>query len=220
MLQSALKYYMLSDFLISWLFKFLSLFYWVFPNMTPCRKKKSEFWETRKTCCPLLDNIWIRCTLRMQGMSSVSKLQKQLCFSRTACGQLFTAHPLSTFSSPLLMFSLLSHIWLFATPWTAACLASLSFTISQSLLKLMFIELVMPSTHLILCFPLLLLPSVFSSIRVFSSESALPFRWPKCWSFSISQSVSQFSCSVVSNSLRPHGLQHARLPCLSPTPGA
>ena len=77
----------------------------------------------------------------------------------------------------------LSHVQLFATPWTAAHQASLSFTISQGLLKLMSIESVMPSNHLILC-PLLLPPSIFPSIRVFSSESALCIRWPKYWSFS------------------------------------
>ena len=80
----------------------------------------------------------------------------------------------------------LSRVRLFATPWTAACQASLSITYSWSLL--MFIELVMPSNHLILCCPLLLLPSVFPSIRVFSHESALHIRWPKDWSFSISPS--------------------------------
>ena len=79
---------------------------------------------------------------------------------------------------------LLSHVRLFATPWTAACQASLSITSSWNLLKLMSIELVMPSNHLILCCPLLLLPSIFPSIRVFSNESALPIRWPKDWSFS------------------------------------
>ena len=82
----------------------------------------------------------------------------------------------------------LSHIQLFATLWTAARQASLSFTISQSLLKLMLVESVMQCNHLILCCPLLLLPSVFPSIRVFSSESALRMRWPKDWSFSISPS--------------------------------
>ena len=71
------------------------------------------------------------------------------------------------------------------TPWTAAHQASLSFTISQSLFKLMFIESVMPSNHLILCHPFLLLPSIFPSIRVFSKESALHIRWPNYWSFSI-----------------------------------
>ena len=79
---------------------------------------------------------------------------------------------------------------LFETPWTAALQASLSFTISRSLLKLMSIELVMPSNHLILCHPLLLLPSIFPSIRVFSDESVLHIRWPKYWSFSISISPS------------------------------
>ena len=83
---------------------------------------------------------------------------------------------------------LLSCVWLFTTPWTAACQASLSITNSQSLLKLMSIELVMPSGHLILRGPLLLLPSIVDSIRIFYSESALCFRGPKYWSFSISPS--------------------------------
>ena len=83
---------------------------------------------------------------------------------------------------------LLSYVQLFATPWTAALQAPLSITNSQSLLKLMSIKLVMPSNHLILCRPLLLLSSVFPSIRVFSNESALCIRWPKYWSFSISPS--------------------------------
>ena len=78
----------------------------------------------------------------------------------------------------------LSHVQLFAIPWTEAYQASLSFTISWSLLRLMSIELVMPSSHLILCHPLLLLPLVFPSIRVFSNTSTLCIRWPKYWSFS------------------------------------
>ena len=82
----------------------------------------------------------------------------------------------------------LSHVWLFVTPWTAACQTSLSFTISQSLLKLMSIESAMPSNHLILCRPLLLPSSIFPSIRVFSNELALYIRWPKYWSFSNSPS--------------------------------
>ena len=89
----------------------------------------------------------------------------------------------------------LSHIQLFLTPLTATHQASLSFTISQSLLKLMSIESVMPSNHLILCHPLLLLPSIFPSIRVFFNESVLPFSWPKYWSFSFSISPSN-ECSV------------------------
>ena len=84
----------------------------------------------------------------------------------------------------------LSHVWLFATPWTTVCQASLYITISQSSLKLMSIELVMPSNHLILCHPLLLLPSVFPSIKVFSNESILRMRWPKYWNFSFSISPS------------------------------
>ena len=82
----------------------------------------------------------------------------------------------------------LSCVKLFATQWTTTRQASLSFTISQSLLKLMSTESVMPSNHLILCHPLLLLPSIFSGIRVFSNESALPIRRPKCFSFCISPS--------------------------------
>ena len=81
---------------------------------------------------------------------------------------------------------LLSHVRLFVTSWTVALQASLSFTISRSLLRLMSTEMVMPSDHLNLCPPLLLLPSVFPNIRVFSNESALGIRWPKYWSFSFS----------------------------------
>ena len=80
----------------------------------------------------------------------------------------------------------LSHIQLFATPWTASRQTSLSITNSRSLLKFMSIQSVIPSNHLILCHPLLLLPSIFPSIRVFSNESALHIRWPKDWSFSFS----------------------------------
>ena len=92
----------------------------------------------------------------------------------------------------------LSHIWLFVIPWTAAHQASLSFTISWSLLTLMSIESVMPSNHLILCHPLLLLPSIFPSIRVFSNESALPIRWPKHWSFSFNISPSNEHPGLIS----------------------
>ena len=85
----------------------------------------------------------------------------------------------------------LSRVRLLETPWTTAHQASLSVTNSQTLPKFMSIKLVMPSSHLILCHPLLLLPSIFSSIRVFSNESALHMRWPKYWSFSFS--ISSFS---------------------------
>ena len=93
---------------------------------------------------------------------------------------------------------MLSHVRLFATPWTTACQASLSITNSWSLLRLMSIELVMPSNHLILCHPLLLLPSIFPSIRVFSNESALHIRWPKYWSFSFNISPSNEHSGLIS----------------------
>ena len=98
---------------------------------------------------------------------------------------------------PLLLL-LFSRVQLFATPWTEAHQASLSFTISWSLLKLMPIESVMPSNHLILCRPLLLPPSILLSVRVFSSESALHIRWPKYWSFSFSISPSKEYSGLIS----------------------
>ena len=93
---------------------------------------------------------------------------------------------------------LLSRVWLFVTPWTAAHQASLSTTNSQSLLKLMSIESVMPSNHLILCHPILLSPSIFLSIRLFSNESALRIRWPKYGSFSFSISPSKEHPGLIS----------------------
>jgi len=92
----------------------------------------------------------------------------------------------------------LSHVQLFATPWTAAHQASLSITNPQTLLKLMSIKSVMPSNHLILCRPLLLMPSIFPSIRVFSNESVLHIRWPKYWSFSFSISPSNEYSGLIS----------------------
>ena len=89
-------------------------------------------------------------------------------------------------------------VWLFATPWTVARQASLSITNSQSLIKLMSIESVMPCNHLILWHPLLLLPSIFPSIRVFSSESVFHIRWPKYWSFSFSISPSTEYSELIS----------------------
>ena len=92
----------------------------------------------------------------------------------------------------------LSHVWVFATPWTAAHQASLSITNSWSLLKFMSIKLVMPSKHLILCLPLLLLFSIFPSIKVYSNESALRIRWPKYWNFSFSISPSNEYSALIS----------------------
>ena len=93
---------------------------------------------------------------------------------------------------------MLSCVRLFGTPWTAACQASLFFTIAQSLLQFMSVESVMPSNQLILCRPLLLLPSIFPSIRVFSNESALHIRWPKYWSFSFDISPSNEHPGLIS----------------------
>ena len=93
---------------------------------------------------------------------------------------------------------MLSAVWLFVTPWIAALQASLSFTNSQSLFKLMSIESVMPSNHIILCRPILLLPSIFPSIRVFSNESALHIRWPKYYNFNFSLSTSNEYSGLIS----------------------
>ena len=100
--------------------------------------------------------------------------------------------------SQLLLFSLFSCVRLFATPRTAAFQASLSITISWSLLKLMSLESVMPSNHLILCHPLLLLPSIFPSIRVFSNGSVFLIKWPKYWSFSFRISPSNEYSGLIS----------------------
>ena len=93
---------------------------------------------------------------------------------------------------------LLSHVQFFVTPWTVACQASLSITNSQSLPKLMSIELVIPSNHLILCRPRLLPPSIFPSIRGFSNESVLFIRWPKYWNFSFNISSSNEHSGLIS----------------------
>jgi len=108
-------------------------------------------------------------------------LEPRIIGSNSGCWRLNTQ-----FSS----VQLLSHVWLFVTPWTTAHQASLSITNSRSLLKLISIESVMPSNNLILCRPLLLLPSIFPSIRVFSNESVLGIRWPNYWSFSFNISPS------------------------------
>ena len=101
-------------------------------------------------------------------------------------------------SLPLTQLFSHSVMWLFVTPWTAAHQASLSFIISRSLLKLKSIESVMPFNHLILCHPLLLLPSIFPSINVFSNESALHIRWPRYYSFSFSISPSNECSGLIS----------------------
>ena len=107
---------------------------------------------------------------------------------------------------------LLSHVQLFTTPWTATRQASLSITNSWSLPKLMSIESVMPSNHLTLCNPLLLLPSIFPNIRVFSNESALHIRWPKYWSFSFNISPSNEHPGLISFTVRYLIAYHSGLP--------
>ena len=113
--------------------------------------------------------------------------------------KLLTSHPFSS-------VQLLSRVRLFATPWMTARQASLSITNSRSSLKLMFIELVMPSSHLILCHPLYLLPPIPPSIRVFSNESSLRIRWLKYWSFSFSISPSNEYSGLISFRIDPFDL--------------
>ena len=109
----------------------------------------------------------------------------------------------------------LSRVWLFATPWTAACQASLSITNYWSLLRLVSIKSAMSSNHLILCHPLLLLPTIFPSIRVFSNESVLRIRWPKFWSFSFSISPSNDYSGLISLRIEfPSGLDENSKPRL------
>ena len=126
----------------------------------------------------------------------------------------------------VVVFQLLSCVQLFETPWTISCQAPLSSTISQSLLRFMTIESVMLSNHLIFCNPLLVLPSIFPSIRVFSKELALRIRWPKYWSFSFSISPSNEQSGLISfrmdwfdllavqgtlkSLLQHHNLQHSK----------
>ena len=117
----------------------------------------------------------------------------RITISKRYCTPVFTATWVTIIS-----LQLLSHVWLFVTPWTAAHQASLSITSSQSLTKLISIESVMPSNHLILYHPLLLLPSIFPSIRVFSNESVLWIRWPKYWTFSFSISPSNEYSGLIS----------------------
>ena len=129
-------------------------------------------WQRRRTCAHLL-------LQELQNYNSLLNNQQQENVQ---------------FSS----FRSLSHVQLYATPWTAACQASLSITSSRSLLKLMSIESLMPSNHLILCRPPLLPPSIFPNIRVFSSESVLCIRWPKDWSFSFNISPSNEYSRLIS----------------------
>ena len=130
---------------------------------------------------------------RKADMKALSKCAAFVCLSfHTNIGGAFCGS--AQFSS----VQLLSCVQLFVTPWTAACQASLSITNSQSLLKFMSFESVMQSNHLILCRPLFLPPSIFSSIRVFCNELVLRIRWPKYWSFSFSISPSNEYSGLIS----------------------
>ena len=141
------------------------------------------------------------CLIKSQSISlwSGSGVGKGSILSLYDTGNRFEEQIISIYCE--VQFSLvqsLSCVWLFVTPWTTARQASLSITNSRSLLNLMSIELVMPSSHLILCCPLLLLPQIPPSIRVFSNESTLRMRWPKYWSFSFSISPSNEHPGLIS----------------------
>ena len=147
-------------------------------------------------------HIW-RLIFRIQDLGWTSLLGRYkspsgeedwLCIHVCSCNFSYSFIIIYLFSS----LQLLSHVRLFVIPWTAIRQASMSITNFQSLLKLMSIDSVMPSNHLILCHPLLLLPSILPSIRVFSNESSLHIRWPKYWSFSFSISSSNEYSGLIS----------------------
>ena len=129
------------------------------------------------------------CVLSLSTYRGGSRLKLTVSLLKTFLEFLFRGSSIFSFNTFVVLVQSLSWVRLFATQWTAASQTSLSFTISWSLLKLKSIELTMPCNHLLLCCPLLFLPSTFPSIRVFSHELALCIRWPKYWRFS-------FSCSL------------------------
>ena len=162
---------------ISWFHPLISARNATYPTL-PMR------WQTRRTRgCVIINSPT---TFEITGFRSLSEKQKVKLSIKNKYLELEGAVVTFQFSS----VQSLSCVWLFATPWTAARQASLSIANTRILLKLMSIESVMPSNHFILCRPLLFLPSIFLSIRVFSSESVLRIRWPKYWSFSFSISPS------------------------------
>ena len=134
---------------------------------------------------------WSGLPALLQGIFPTQGLNVCLSMSPALAGRFFTTSATWEIPDNYTSVQPLSRVWLFGTPWTTPHQASLSITNSRSLLKLMSIELVMPSNHLILCHPLLLLPSIFPTIRVFSNESVLQIRWPKYWSFSFN--ISHFN---------------------------
>ena len=150
---------------------------YVLSSLIAFQREGSGSWEKPSWVLKLLKGF--------QKLLNIKRAEKNV-----AVTSFLKKNPIDKRVSQVVFLQLLSPVQLFATLLTAACQASLSFTISWSLLKLMSIELVMAFNHFVLCRPLLLLPSIFSSIRVFFKESALHIRWPKYWSFSFSISLS------------------------------
>ena len=151
------------------------------PHVFTCHKVSAHLSESHPLC-PCIDHTHLKViTLKFSCFFKCLSSSKTMsfCWMKT-------------------IIYLLSCVWIFVTPWTAAHQASLSFTNSWSLLKLRSLESVMPSNRLILCRPLLLLPSIFPSIRVFSNESTICIRWPKDWSFSFSISPSNEYSGLIS----------------------
>ena len=165
---------------------------------------KNVFHAQSLQSCPILCDL-MNCSMPGSSVHGISQERILEWVANPSAGDLLNPglNPclLHCQADPLLLSSVqtLSCVLLFATPWTAACQASLSIANFQSLLKLMSIESVMPSNHLILCCPLLLLPSIFPSIRVFSNESLLRMRWPMYWSFSFSTSPSNEYSGLISD---------------------
>ena len=161
--------------------------------MIPDSKPGSQVPESRfELWHPVTSTIWYNCLRKIEKLIWVDAEYvpgfTELCrVVRDACR---SAQGLDFPGGPMVVVQVLSHVQLFATPWTEAHQASMSFTISWGLLKYMSIESVMSSNHLVLCRPVLLLPTIFLSIRVFSNELAHHIRWPKYWSFNFSVSPS------------------------------
>ena len=144
---------------------------------------------------------WSRSSLPLPGDLPDPGIKPTSFETPSLAGRFFNTTPPGRPPNIMKWFSLvqsISCVWLFASPWTAARQASLSIPKSSSLPKLMSIELVLPSNCLILCCTLLLLPSIFLNIRMCSNESALPIRWPKCWSFSLKISPSNEHLGLIS----------------------
>ena len=157
--------------------------------------KTVQWCDLKESPSTFLNRFFVNLKIQPPDPTHTHTHTKSLCTKGTiGRKKIIKAHSVQ---SQVVVVQLLSHVWLFATPWPAACQASLSFTISRSLLRLMSSESVMPSNHLILCHPLLHLPSIFPRIKDFSNELVLHIRWPKYWSFSFSISpLNEYSGSI------------------------